>query len=82
MKTGIEAKSHKLDWEYSQFKTNGTILFPESQKVTFSSPSRTISAVFDFQRTDLNKPMTLSLDLPRSYTQVSLSEMLNILGSL
>ena len=82
VKTGIVAKSHHLDWEYRDFESVATTTFPMSQQVIYRSQNRTLSAVFNFHRTELNSPMRLSFDMPRSYTEISFTDLLNTLTSL
>lgn len=70
---------YSLQWSYSDFTWIGAQTFPSKMKIEASSPHRKIDIEITYSDIELDKPVDLSVTIPKDYSQVDLYNIINII---
>ncbi len=74
--------AHVLSWEYSDFKPMDNGLFPNRSVVNYSTSGTKMKMELVYSRIDRNKPMKLSISIPRSYKKIEPEELIKAISNL
>ncbi len=74
--------AHVFSWKYSDFESMGKSLFPHKSVVSYSASGKKMMVEFTYSRIDINKPLKLSITIPRSYKKIEPAELIKAISNL
>ena len=74
----IENENQKLSWDYSQFQTVGSQLFPMKMNARLTTDDQIQgTATITFSTPEINRTISMDFNIPSGYKRVTLEQMIN-----